>query len=38
MAEYLLKRLERQVEERDRLVLADFVQELRAKLGGKPNG
>ena len=38
VAEYLLKRLERQVEERDRLVLADFVQELRAKLEGKPNG
>lgn len=38
VAKYLLKRLEQQVEERDRLVLADFVQELRVKLGGKPNG
>ena len=38
VTEYLLKRLERQVEERDRPVLADFVQELRAKVGGKPNG
>lgn len=38
VTEYLLKRLERQVEERDRLVLADFVQELRVKLEGKPNG
>lgn len=38
VAEYLLKRLEQQVEERDRLVLADFVQELRVKLGAKPNG
>ncbi len=38
VAEYLLNRLEQQVEERDRLVLADFVQELRAKLEVKPNG
>lgn len=38
VAEYLLNRLAQQVEERDRLVLADFVQELRAKLQVKPNG
>lgn len=38
VAKYLLKSLERQVEERDRPVLAEFVQKLRTKLEGKPNG
>ena len=37
VAEYLVHRLDH-LEERDRSVLAVFIQELRAKLEGKPNG